>query len=71
MELLVTQVLIILVIRTRRSPLVSRPLPLLADLPLSSIGPLFGFVQLPPAYFAFLAERIKRLFYRRFGHLTR
>ncbi len=87
-ELLATQVLIILIIRTRRSPLDSRPHPLLATLsvgmvllgaalPLSPLGPLFGFVPLPPAYFAFLAvaviaylflaEGIKRLFYRRFG----
>ena len=87
-ESLATQVLIILIIRTRRSPLDSRPHPLLATLsvgmvllgaalPLSPLGPLFGFVPLPPAYFAFLAvaviaylflaEGIKRLFYRRFG----
>ncbi len=85
---LATQVLIILIIRTRRSPLDSRPHPLLATLsvgmvllgaalPLSPLGPLFGFVPLPPAYFAFfavaviaylfLAEGIKRLFFRRFG----
>lgn len=87
-ESLATQVLIILIIRTRRSPLDSRPHPLLATLsvgmvllgaalPLSPLGPLFGFVPLPPAYFAFLAvaviaylflaEGIKRLFYHRFG----
>lgn len=91
-ESLATQVLIIFVIRTRRSPLVSRPHPLLAALsvgavllavalPLSPVGSLFGFVPLPPAYFVFLAvaviaylflaEGIKRLFYRRFGRPAR
>ncbi len=91
-ESLATQALIIFVIRTRRSPLVSRPHPLLAALsvgmvllaavlPLSPLGPLFGFVPLPPAYFAFLAvtvaaylvlaESIKRLFYRRFRRQAR
>ncbi len=91
-ESLATQALIIFVIRTRRSPLVSRPHPLLAALsvgmvllaafiPLSPLGPLFGFVPLPPAYFIFLvvtvaaylvlAEGIKRLFYRRFGRQDR
>ena len=91
-ESLATQALIIFVIRTRRSPLVSRPHPLLAALsvgmvllaavlPLSPLGPLFGFVALPPSYFAFLAvtvaaylvlaEGIKRLFYRKFGQQAR
>lgn len=54
---------------------------LAAVLPLSPLGPLFGFVPLPPAYFAFLAvtvvaylvlaEGIKSLFYRRFRRQAR
>ncbi|MDW7556770.1 magnesium-translocating P-type ATPase (plasmid) [Azospirillum brasilense] len=91
-ESLATQALIIFVIRTRRSPLVSRPHPLLAALsvgmvllaaliPLSPLGPLFGFVSLPLGYFIFLAgtvaaylilaESIKRLFYRWYGRQAR
>lgn len=87
-ESLATQALIVFVVRTRRSILVSRPHPLLAALsvgvvllaaalPLTPLGPLFGFVALPPTYFVFLvatvaaylalAEGIKRLFYQRLG----
>lgn len=87
-ESLATQCLIIFVIRTHRSPFASRPHALLAGLsvgvvllaaliPLSPAGALFGFVPLPPAYFAFLAatvvtylglaEGIKQVFYRVFA----
>ena len=65
-ESLATQVLVILVIRTRGSPLRSRPAPVLAAvslavvaaavaLPMTPAGALFGFVQPPPAFFAALA----------------
>jgi Mg2+-importing ATPase len=65
-ESLATQVLVIFLIRTRRSPWRSRPNPLLAAtslavvaagvlLPYSAIGRWFGFVPLPPAFLAALA----------------
>ncbi|WP_448203849.1 magnesium-translocating P-type ATPase [Azospirillum sp. sgz302134] len=68
-ESLATQALIIVVIRTRRSPFASLPHPLLATLsvgvvllaavlPLSPAGPLFGFAPLPPSYYLFLAVTV-------------
>ncbi|MGA8930434.1 MAG: magnesium-translocating P-type ATPase, partial [Pseudolabrys sp.] len=66
MESLATQVLVIFVIRTRGSPLRSRPNPLLAGtslivaavgvlLPYTVIGRWFGFVPLPLSFLAALA----------------
>ena len=84
-ESLATQALVIFVIRTRGAPWRSRPHPALAALaigaalvgillPLSPLGPVFGFVAPPPAFYLFLAtavlvylavvELVKRLFYR-------
>ena len=64
-ESVTTQVLVIFVIRTRGSPLRSRPHALLAAacvavvaiaalLPYSRIAPVVGLVRLPPAYFGVL-----------------
>ena len=64
-ESVTTQVLVIFVIRTRGSPLRSRPHALLATacvavvaiaalLPYSRIAPVVGLVRLPPAYFGVL-----------------
>ena len=84
-ESLATQTLVIFVIRTRGAPWRSRPHPALATLaigaavlgillPLSPLGPVFGFVAPPPSFYLFLAaavlvylavvELVKRLFYR-------
>jgi Mg2+-importing ATPase len=84
-ESLATQTLVIFVIRTRRAPWCSRPHPLLAalavgtalvgiTLPLTPLGPLFGFVAPPPAFYLFvvaavltyllLVETVKQAFYR-------
>ena len=84
-ELLATQSLVIFVIRTRRRPWASRPHPVLTTLsiavvltglliPLTPIGPWFGFVVPPPLFFVFLiaavgaylalTEVVKRVFYR-------
>jgi Mg2+-importing ATPase len=84
-ESLATQSLVIFVIRTRRRPWASRPHPVLATLsvavvltglliPLTPIGPWFGFVVPPPLFFVFLivavaaylalTEVVKRAFYR-------
>lgn len=84
-ESLATQVLVIFVIRSRHLSWHSRPNPILAAaavgiailgalLPLSPIGPWFGFVAPPPAFYLFLAlsvpaylvmmEGMKRLFFR-------
>ncbi len=65
-ESLATQVLVIFVIRTRRSPLASRPHPALVAtslgvllvalaLPFTALGTFFGFRPLPGGYFAILA----------------
>lgn len=65
-ESLVTQTLVLFVIRTSGNPLRSRPsLPLILSvlaaiavslvLPFSPLASLLGFVPLPPAYFVFLA----------------
>lgn len=65
-ESVATQVLVIFVIRTRASPLSSRPHPLLAvsslavvaaalALPYTALGAQFGLVPLPARYFAVLA----------------
>ena len=83
-ESLATQSLVIFVIRTRGRPWMSRPHPVLTALslgvvltglliPLSPIGPLFGFVVPPLSYFVFLVvavgaylvltEFVKRRFY--------
>ena len=83
-ESLATQSLVIFVIRTRKRPWTSRPHPVLTALslgvvltglliPLSPIGPLFGFVVPPLSYFVFLVlavgaylvltEFVKRRFY--------
>jgi Mg2+-importing ATPase len=85
-ESLATQILVIFVIRTRGNPLASRPHPALwlaavtslglaVLLPYTPLGSLFGFVPLPPVYFALitgltlaylmLAELVKRFFYSR------
>ena len=69
MELLATQVLVIFVIRTRGSPLRSRPNPLLAGtslivaavgvlLPYTAIGRWFGFVPLPLTFLAALGAMV-------------
>jgi Mg2+-importing ATPase len=84
-ESLATQSLVIFVIRTRRRPWASRPHPVLATLsvgvvlaglliPLSPMGPWFGFVEPPALFFVFLiaavgaylalTEVVKRAFYR-------
>ena len=84
-ESLATQTLVIFVIRTRGSPWRSRPHPVLAALavgtallgmvlPLSPLGPLFGFVAPPLVFYLFvvaavlvylmLVEGVKRAFYR-------
>jgi P-type Mg2+ transporter len=66
LESLITQVLVIFVIRTRRSPLESRPHPLLAAtsllvvvvgllLPYSPLSEALGFVAPPPAFLLMLA----------------
>ena len=68
-ESLATQVLVIFVIRTRGSPWVSRPNPVLAGLtlgvaatgallPLTSLGAFFGFVAPPWGFYLFLAGTI-------------
>ena len=69
MESLATQVLVIFVIRTRGSPLQSRPNPFLAGtslavagvgilLPYTAIGRWFGFVPLPLTFLAALGGMI-------------
>ena len=69
MESLATQVLVIFVIRTRGSPLRSRPNPLLAGtslivaavgvlLPYTAIGRWFGFVPLPLTFLAALGAMV-------------
>ena len=69
MESLATQVLVIFVIRTRGSPLRSRPNPLLAGtslavvavgilLPYTAIGRWFGFVPLPLPFLAALGAMV-------------
>ena len=69
MESLATQVLVIFVIRTRGSPLRSRPNPLLAGtslivaavgvlLPYTAIGRWFGFVALPLTFLAALGAMV-------------
>ena len=84
-ELLATQTLVIFVIRTRGTPWRSRPHPILAALavgtallgmvlPLTPLGPIFGFVAPPPVFYLFvvaavlvylmLVEAVKRAFYR-------
>jgi Mg2+-importing ATPase len=68
-ESLATQVLVIFVIRTRGSPLASRPSPLLvatslcvvacaAVLPLTPLGWYLGFVAPPPSFYAILAAMV-------------
>ena len=68
-ESLATQSLVIFVIRTRGLPWKTRPHPLLASLsigvvaigiliPLTPLGPLFGFVVPPPAFYLFLAVTV-------------
>ncbi|MEK0084763.1 magnesium-translocating P-type ATPase [Benzoatithermus flavus] len=68
-ESLATQVLVILVIRTRGAPWRSRPHGLLlglslgiaafgAVLPLTPLGGLFGFVPPPPRFYLFLAAAV-------------
>jgi Mg2+-importing ATPase len=87
-ESLATQTLVIFVIRTMKNPLKSRPsLPLALTsigvvvvgvaLPFSPLGPLLGFVPLPPMFFAFLVgvvvtylmlvEVVKRALRKRLG----
>ncbi|HXE03278.1 MAG TPA: cation transporting ATPase C-terminal domain-containing protein, partial [Methyloceanibacter sp.] len=84
-ESLATQSLVIFVIRTRKAPWRSFPHPLLTALtigvvlvglliPLTPLGPVFGFVVPPLGYYLFLAvavtgylllvEVVKRLLYR-------
>jgi Mg2+-importing ATPase len=69
MESLATQVLVIFIIRTRESPLRSRPNPVLAGtslavaavgilLPYTAIGRWFGFVPLPLAFLAALGAMV-------------
>jgi Mg2+-importing ATPase len=68
-ESLATQVLVIFVIRTRRSPWLSRPHPVLvgltlgaaavgALLPLTPLGAFFGFVAPPVSFYLFLATAV-------------
>ena len=68
-ESLATQVLVIFVIRTRRSPWLSRPHPVLvaltlgaavagALLPLTPLGAFFGFVAPPVSFYLFLAAAV-------------
>ena len=68
-ESLATQVLVIFVIRTRRSPWSSRPHPVLAGLtlgaaaigallPLTPLGAFFGFVAPPVSFYLFLAAAV-------------
>ncbi len=68
-ESLATQVLVIFVIRTRRSPWRSRPHPVLAALtlgaaavgallPLTPLGAFFGFVAPPASFYLFLAAAV-------------
>ena len=68
-ESLATQSLVIFVIRTRGPPWKTRPHPLLVSLsigvvavgiliPLSPLGPLFGFVVPPPAFYLFLVGTV-------------
>ena len=87
-ESLATQSLVIFVIRTRRSPWKSRPHVILASLslgvvaagliiPLTPLGPFFGFVLPPPGFYVFLVlavaaylalvELVKRFYYARIG----
>ncbi|MEM3575032.1 MAG: HAD-IC family P-type ATPase, partial [Candidatus Bathyarchaeia archaeon] len=90
LESLCTQTLVIFSIRTRRAPFYrSRPSrPLLLStlaivgsallLPVTPLGPLFGFVKPPPAFFAALAaligaymaltEVVKKWFYGRYAN---
>ncbi|MFO1055994.1 MAG: cation transporting ATPase C-terminal domain-containing protein [Dongiaceae bacterium] len=67
-ESLASQILVIFVIRTRRSLFASRPHPLLtwlslglvaaaAALPFTPVAGWFGFVPLPPVYFSSLPPR--------------
>ncbi len=84
-ESLATQTLVIFIIRTRGRPWKTRPHPLLAALsvgvvlvgvmiPLSPLGPLFGFVLPPAGFYVFLViavaaylllvEVVKRVYYR-------
>jgi Mg2+-importing ATPase len=68
-ESLATQVLVIFVIRTRKSPWRSRPHPVLAGLtlgaaavgaliPLTPLGAFFGFVAPPASFYLFLAAAV-------------
>jgi Mg2+-importing ATPase len=68
-ESLATQVLVIFIIRTRRSPLRSRPHAVLAAtslavvavtllLPFTAAGRRIGFVPPPPAFFLILAGMV-------------
>jgi P-type Mg2+ transporter len=68
-ESLATQSLVIFIIRTRGRPWRSRPHPLLTCLtigvvlvgliiPLTPIGPLFGFVEPPPGFYVFLVATV-------------
>jgi P-type Mg2+ transporter len=87
-ESLATQILVVFAIRTRRHIFASRPRGLLVvvalglaalamTLPFTPLAAWFGFVPLPPLYFAYLAaavisylalvELAKRVFYRRFS----
>ena len=69
MESLATQVLVIFIIRTRRSPWPSHPHPVLvgltlgaaavgALLPLTPLGTFFGFVAPPVSFYLFLAAAV-------------
>ncbi|MGB9617070.1 MAG: magnesium-translocating P-type ATPase [Desulfomonilaceae bacterium] len=89
-ESLFTQTLVIFVIRTRMPPFKSRPskallvssvsvLGVALLVPLTPVGKLFGFVEPPPLFYAFLAgfvvsylalvEIVKRWFYGRYSAL--
>jgi Mg2+-importing ATPase len=68
-ESLATQCLVIFIIRTRGAPWRSRPHPLLTCLtvgvvllgliiPLTPLGPVFGFVEPPPGFYLFLAVAV-------------
>ncbi len=68
-ESLATQVLVIFVIRTKRSPLASRPHPALAAtslavvlvalaLPFTAVGHRFGMAPPPPAFYAILGALV-------------